>query len=83
MQVGHQILPALLHQAVQDERRPDWRRIALDGGFGPNFASIRAGMEAGFKNGTVQYVFDQIPVEMPSYLPPVETSTNRVSRETP
>jgi hypothetical protein len=55
MQVGHQILPALMHQAV-DERRPDWRRIALDGGFGPNFASIRAGMEAGFKSGTVQYV---------------------------
>ena len=40
-------------------------------------------MKAGFQNGTVQYVFDQIPVEMPSYLPPLVSSKGRAADETP
>lgn len=68
MQWAQRILAGLVWSGLSEQKRPDWRRMAIEERFPVEAEVVRAGLEHGFKNGTVQYLLMQQPATVPVFL---------------
>lgn len=70
MQWAQRVMAGLVWSRLDGLKRPDWRRMAVEERFPVSAEVVRTGMEKGFENGTVQYVFTQQPATLPAFLGP-------------